>query len=1126
MLLICLFAVVWWSSIAYGQEEVLLDFPLGSLKGKTRTTINGVKIYSFQGIPYAEPPVGQYRFQATKEKEPWEGVLDATIERSICLQMTYDHVEGSEDCLFINIFTPQNPTSNASLPVMAFIHGGGFIEGSSVDVNYGPDHLMNYGVIYVTFSYRLGPFGFFSTGDDVIPGNAGLKDQVLALKFLNKYIGYFGGDPNKITIFGQSAGAASVHYHVLSPLSKGLFRAAICESGSALSAWANQKNQTEISYNLAKIINPNFANYKASSSEVYEYLKNLPAETIDRAAHQIYLLENPSDMQIQNGVYFGPVIENEHEGAFVTKPMYELLKNGEINDVTLLLGVSTEEMLSTVSDLEGLKNTTITFQNNLELLVPKKLNAEISDIPVIAQKIKDFYSPYLDFTVDTRQLIKYLSDQCFARSIIKSAELEAEWHDVYLYEFAYHGVLGGFTDTSVNGFSDDVRHGEEISYLLRRNYEGLNTTDLTKYPARDQTVQKRFITLFTNFAKYLNPTPKQDDLLQNLIWPKVHPNNLHYLAIGAWMEIRSNPKENMYKFWNDIFSQYGHEPYGNVFQIKMFGSTSMLLVVFLLLGVVCDTYGDDHKPIIVKTNNGDVKGFYGEKSHANGSRTLYWFRSIPFAEPPVGELRFEPPVPKKNWNGVLDVTENGSPCLQGANPVVGDENCLFVKISTGRKPDINNKLPVLVWIYGGAFYSGSVDFDDHSPDYLVDEDILIVGVHYRVGIWGFISTGDLVSPGNNGIRDQILALKWIKENIQYFGGDPNRITIWGQSAGAASVAYLLQTEQTQGLFHGAILNSGSSLSAWALSKQVPAAVTNVAKKFKVSTASSTTIVEGLKQIDAAQLQTAAASVMQRLLVLSNPLQGLVFTPVIEPDHPNAVITGQSHQLLKEGKFHNVPILTGYNSLEGYVDDLPTIFRLWISKYDLNNALLVPDDMNSKTTGRLYLGSKIKMNYFSLFPISITSTRLMRFVADSQMEKPILEAINLYSAHTNVYAYHFSYEGPLYGRTNRTVHGVGHTEELGYLFDLGHSGSEADYLTRDRLVRLWTNFCKYGNPTPQQDSLLNNVIWPSNRGISSMDDLEYLEIDKTLSVTRLPNKNNMVFWKNIYETYGNPPYSTY
>jgi carboxylesterase type B len=558
------------------------------------------------------------------------------------------------------------------------------------------------------------------------------------------------------------------------------------------------------------------------------------------------------------------------------------------------------------------------------------------------------------------------------------------------------------------------------------------------------------------------------------------------------------------------------------------GLTTTLFGIILLGVATSELHNnpEEHTPIIVETNYGKVKGFFGEKSHANRNGDLYWFNSIPFAEPPVGNLRFEPPVPKKRWDGVLDVTNEGSPCVQGSDPVIGSEDCLFLKIQTGRKPNVHNNLPVLVWIYGGAFYLGSVDFDSHSPDFLINEDVIIVGVHYRVGLLGFLSTGDLVAPGNNGLRDQILALKWIKENIRYFGGDPDRITIWGQSAGAASVAYLLQANQTTGLFNQAILNSGSSLSAWALGKQSAAVVAKVAAKLDVDTASSTAILEGLRKIGTEELQSAAMSVMQSTLITSNPLQGLVYTPVIEPEHPDAVLSAKSHQMLKEGKFHHVPIMTGFNSLEGYVDSLPTLLRLWIGKYDVDNSLLVPEDMNAKSLATRLLGSNIKRRYFSLFPILLTSERLMRFIADTQMDKPILESINLYSAHTHVYAYHFSYIGPLYGRTERTIQAVGHTEELGYLFDFGIEGSDADYLTRNRMVKLWTNFCKYGNPTPKNDPLLNNVIWPANGQVSSIEDLKFLEVDTTLSVTGIPNQSNMLYWDNLYNKYGRPPYSTY
>ncbi|XP_072386373.1 juvenile hormone esterase-like [Diabrotica undecimpunctata] len=548
----------------------------------------------------------------------------------------------------------------------------------------------------------------------------------------------------------------------------------------------------------------------------------------------------------------------------------------------------------------------------------------------------------------------------------------------------------------------------------------------------------------------------------------------------------------------------------------------------LLLGViycaVLPEYLDDDS-VVVETTNGLVRGSFGRRSHADKNEQLYWFRSIPYAEPPVGELRFEAPVPKVNWSGILDVRAKPNICIQGS-PAQGSEDCLTLKIYTSNKPDSNLNLPVVVWIYGGAFFGGSADFDDHSPDFLLYEDVIVVAVHYRVGFLGFMSLGDTVAPGNNGIKDQVLALQWIKKNIKNFGGDPEKITIWGQSAGAASVAYLLQAPQTKGLFSRAILNSGSSLSPWSLANGLPEVTEELAEEFQINTQSSSTILAGLKKLDVAELQEVANKKMSDKVMASNPVQGLVFTPVKEPNHSGAVITGNSHQLLKEGKFHHVPILAGYTSLEGYFDDLPLLLKLWLLKFDSNNKLLVPDDLNADEYDKEELGNNIKKQYFGFLPIAITTTRLMRFISDSQFERPIQEAIRLYSAYTNVYAYHFGYEGALWGRTERSTSGVGHTEDLGYLFDFGHKGSEADYLTRSRTVKLWTNFIKQGNPTPSKDSLLQNVTWPANSKVSTADRLKYLEINKSLKVVGLPNSSKIKFWNNMYQEYGYPPYSTY
>lgn len=139
----------------------------------------------------------------------------------------------SEDCLYLNIHTPQISTPNLKLPVMAYIHGGGFTYGSGNVESVGPDFLVPRGVILVTINYRLGALGFLSLQTPECPGNNGLKDQNLALRWIQKNISAFGGNPDNVTLFGESAGSVSVHYHLLSKLSRGLFHRAITQSGTA-----------------------------------------------------------------------------------------------------------------------------------------------------------------------------------------------------------------------------------------------------------------------------------------------------------------------------------------------------------------------------------------------------------------------------------------------------------------------------------------------------------------------------------------------------------------------------------------------------------------------------------------------------------------------------------------------------------------------------------------------------------------------------------------------------------------------------------------------------------------------------------------------------------------------------
>lgn len=171
-----------------------------------------------------------YSFQNPVEPTTWFNVRDASIPKSDCIQknslLSGAPVSGSEDCLYLNLYRPLRPAtqSNVLLPVIVYIHGGAFFSGSPHPALLGPQYFMNTGqVIFVAMAYRLGAFGFLSTGDKYSPGNYGLKDQTMALRWVQRNVRRFGGNPLSVTIMGVSAGAASVHMHMMSPLSKGEF---------------------------------------------------------------------------------------------------------------------------------------------------------------------------------------------------------------------------------------------------------------------------------------------------------------------------------------------------------------------------------------------------------------------------------------------------------------------------------------------------------------------------------------------------------------------------------------------------------------------------------------------------------------------------------------------------------------------------------------------------------------------------------------------------------------------------------------------------------------------------------------------------------------------------------------
>ncbi|KAL1763637.1 acylcarnitine hydrolase-like [Sigmodon hispidus] len=291
-------------------------------------------VQRFLGIPFAKPPVGQLRFAPPEAPEPWSGVRDGTSYPAICLQnVDMMNLEGlkklkknmppmpmSEDCLHLNIYTPGYAHEGYNLPVMVWIHGGGLVIGAA-SIYDGSILAATEDVVVVTIQYRLGVLGFFSSGDQHARGNWGYLDQVAALQWVQKNIAYFGGNPDQVTIFGESAGGTSVSSLVVSPMSQGLFHRAIMESGVAV---------------LPGLIS-------SSSELVYQTVASLSGcEAVDSEA-LVHCLRGKSEAEILNINKVFQMIPAVVDGTFFPRHPQELLASVDFHPVPSIIGVNNDE---------------------------------------------------------------------------------------------------------------------------------------------------------------------------------------------------------------------------------------------------------------------------------------------------------------------------------------------------------------------------------------------------------------------------------------------------------------------------------------------------------------------------------------------------------------------------------------------------------------------------------------------------------------------------------------------------------------------------------------------------------------------------------------------------------------
>uniref|UniRef100_A0A4X2KSU2 Carboxylic ester hydrolase n=1 Tax=Vombatus ursinus TaxID=29139 RepID=A0A4X2KSU2_VOMUR len=486
-------------------DDLIRTTEYGQIQG-TQISIKGIDkvVNVFLGIPFAKPPVGSLRFSPPQSLDSWSNVRDATTHSPVCLQdvtplgkmavamkVNIPIPSNSEDRLYLNIYVPDHTKDGDRLPVMVWIHGGGLAFGSA-SMYDGSILSTSQNVVVVTIQYRLGVLGFFSTGDEYAPGNWGYLDQVAALRWVQKNIAHFGGDPGRVTIFGESAGGMSVSSHVLSPMSKGLFHRVIMESSVAI---------------LPGLI--------SSSSEMVT--ANLSACDRHSSASMVQCLRNKSEGEILAITKHFKIIPVAVDGQFLPKHPEELLAAGEFHHVPSIIGVNNHEYgcLSFLSLAHFIdKELKQTRFNDLPRGIPPKLGQLM-----IEEYLRDTEDPG-EYRAQFQEI---MGDFLFVIPSLKVAKYQHSNSPVYFYEFQHRPSV--LTDVKPDFVKAD--HGDELPFVFGTPLLGEGTEE-------EQLLSHR---------------------IMNLIhWP-VYDQKEEYLPLNLQLSVGKSLRKDKWEFWTKTLPQ-------------------------------------------------------------------------------------------------------------------------------------------------------------------------------------------------------------------------------------------------------------------------------------------------------------------------------------------------------------------------------------------------------------------------------------------------------------------------------------------------------------------------------------------------------------------------------------------
>ncbi|CAL1569650.1 unnamed protein product [Knipowitschia caucasica] len=517
---------------------------------------------------------------------------------------------------------------------------------------------------------------------------------------------------------------------------------------------------------------------------------------------------------------------------------------------------------------------------------------------------------------------------------------------------------------------------------------------------------------------------------------------------------------------------------------------------------------------VVQTEGGLVQG---QNIPVGLMRSVEVFKGVPFAAKPG---LFQKPRPHPGWSGILKATKFAPRCLQVnivQTQTFGSEDCLHLNIWVPHGKKVSSNLPVMIWFYGGGFMVGGSMGPNFLNNYLYSGqelskrgDVIVVSAGYRVGVLGFLSTGDPSLPGNYGLWDQQAAIAWVHRNIRSFGGDPSNITIFGESAGGASVSFQILSPHTKGLVRRAISQSGVALCPWAFRSNPRDVAEQVAEK--VGCPTDHTMADCLRSMDTGNLTMAAPKILQ-----GNPdkpgVMNLQLTPVVDgdflPDHPSKL-------------FHNaaeVDFLLGVNNMDGHLftsQDIPSLrsktqdtpiedLRRLLGAYTRGKGPAALDLAFSEYTSDW--GSSPSQDTIKKTAVNIGT--------DFIFLVPIQTAVYLHAA-TATSGRTFSYllsEPSLMAGPGKPYHdwvGSDHADDLQFVFGKPFTTPKA-YADKHRalsahMMAYWTNFARTGDPNVGPSAV--PVTWPQMDHFSQ----QYLNISSNMNEPSTSQKMRLRFVK--------------